>query len=395
MTATRSPSIDPMHFRNVLGQLPTGVAVVCASGPDGQPVGMTVGSFGSVSLDPPLVSFMPAKSSQSWQALEASGGDFCVSILSAPQEGVCRAIAARSTDKFEGVSWRKSRRGIPIIEGCVAYVECTLHAVHDAGDHWVVLARVLELDVEVTDAYPLLFFRGGYGSFGPLSVAIGDPGLYHDLWLVDLVRPAMEQLAHDLDGEVEAAALVAGEMVVLAAAGKGRRFTSPARVGRRYPFVPPLGSAFVVWGDPQNVDLWLSDKSITPEHRKALHRLIERVGDIGAVVMAGHQPMLRVETLGAQLDAGTSDVSTAEFRDAALRALDIYCPEFRPGGEYDVRWVTAPVFGPDGRIALMITASGPPHPLSSSEAEELVLRIKEAAALASSAIADSPEGRKG
>ena len=206
MTETRSPSIDPMHFRNVLGQLPTGVAVVCASGPDGLPVGMTVGSFGSVSLDPPLVAFMQAKSSRSWRALDASGETFCVSILSASQEGVCRTIAARSTDKFEGVSWRKSRRGTPIIEGCVAYVECTVHAVHDAGDHSVVLARVLELDVEATDAYPLLFFRGGYGSFGPLSVAIGDPGIYHDLWLVDLVRPAMEQLAHDLDGEVQAAA---------------------------------------------------------------------------------------------------------------------------------------------------------------------------------------------
>ena len=388
MTAMRSSSIDPIRFRNVLGQLPTGVAVVCANGADGQPVGMTVGSFGSVSLDPPLVSFMPAKSSQSWQALEAAGETFCVSILSAHQEGVCRAIAARSTDKFEGVRWRKSHRGSPIIEGCIAYVECTVYAVHDAGDHWIVLARVLDLEVEASDAYPLLFFRGGYGSFGPLSVAIGDPGVYHDLWLVDLVRPSMEQLAHELDGEVAAAALIAGEMVVLAAAGKGRPFESPVRVGRRYPFVPPLGSAFVAWGDSQNADLWLSDKSITPAHAQALHRLIERIRDTGAVVMAGHQPMLRVETMGAQLDAGAADVSTADFRDAALRALDIYCPEFVAGGEYDVRWVTAPVIGPDGHILLMITASGPARSLSSDEAEDLVRRVKEAAALASSAIAD-------
>ena len=158
--------IDPKWFREVLGQYPTGVVVVTAISPNGDAVGMTVGSFASVSLDPPLVAFIPAKLSSSWKALRESGRSFCVNVLAADQENVCRAVAMRKDNKFDGIPWVPSRYGNPVVAGSVAYIDCELEMTHDAGDHDIVIGRVLEL--EVTSAgYPLVFFRGGYGSFSP------------------------------------------------------------------------------------------------------------------------------------------------------------------------------------------------------------------------------------
>src|SRR4051794_21215683 len=107
---------DPRWFREVLGQYPTGVCVVTAIDDDGAGSGFVVGSFTSVSLDPPLVAFFPDKRSTSWPKIHR-GGKFCVNILSASQEDLCRQFAAKGGDKFSGVEWRRSGSGSPIIGG--------------------------------------------------------------------------------------------------------------------------------------------------------------------------------------------------------------------------------------------------------------------------------------
>lgn len=159
--------IDSATFRRVLGHYPTGVCVVTAAGEDGAPVGMVVGSFTSVSLDPPLVAFFPAKSSGSWPRIERVGR-FCVNVLASDQQGLCRQIASPGPDKFAGVSHRVSGNGSPILDGVVAWIDCTLHAVHEAGDHYIALGRVAALEVERPDR-PLLFFQGSYGEFALLQ----------------------------------------------------------------------------------------------------------------------------------------------------------------------------------------------------------------------------------
>jgi len=93
--------IDPAVFRQVLGSYPTGVCAITALGPDGQPVGMVVGTFTSVSLDPPLVGFLPDKNSSTWPLIEGAGR-FCVNALGADQQATCRSLAARGPDKFAG-----------------------------------------------------------------------------------------------------------------------------------------------------------------------------------------------------------------------------------------------------------------------------------------------------
>lgn len=154
---------DSATFRRVLGHYPTGVCVVTAVEQDGVATGMVVGSFTSVSLDPPLVAFFPAKSSTSWPRIEQAG-KFCVNVLASDQQALCKQFATSGGDKFAGVSHRVSANGSPILDGVVAWIDCTLEAVHKAGDHYIVLGRVVALEAS-TPGRPLLFFQGAYGEF--------------------------------------------------------------------------------------------------------------------------------------------------------------------------------------------------------------------------------------
>jgi 3-hydroxy-9,10-secoandrosta-1,3,5(10)-triene-9,17-dione monooxygenase reductase component len=162
-----SVATDPKSFRRVLGRYPTGVCVITAMQADGKPVGMAVGSFSSVSLDPSLVAFFPDRSSTSWPKIETAGR-FCANILAEHQEPLCRAFSSQTESKFAGISHRLSGNGAPILDDVVAWIDCDLHAVHEAGDHFIVLSEVRALDVERPHK-PLLFFQGGYGQFSPLA----------------------------------------------------------------------------------------------------------------------------------------------------------------------------------------------------------------------------------
>ncbi|MGE4321414.1 MAG: flavin reductase family protein [Sphingobium sp.] len=164
---TAVPSFDDATFRRVLGHYPTGVCVVTAVEADGAPTGMVVGSFTSVSLDPPLVAFFPDRKSTSWPRIEKVG-KFCVNVLGSDQQPLCRQFAASGTDKFAGVTHRVSANGSPILDGVVAWIDCTLDVVHEGGDHFIVLGRVVALEVDRPTS-PLLFFQGGYGAFAQLT----------------------------------------------------------------------------------------------------------------------------------------------------------------------------------------------------------------------------------
>lgn len=155
-------TIDPADFRKVLGSYPTGVCVITALN-EGKPAGMVVGTFTSVSLDPPLVGFFPDKSSSSWPLIEKAG-HFCVNVMGSDQQDVCRSVSAKGEAKFVGVKYALSDHNLPIIANSIASIECELYSVTEAGDHWFVLGRVLRMET-VREDDPMLFHLGRYGGF--------------------------------------------------------------------------------------------------------------------------------------------------------------------------------------------------------------------------------------
>ena len=155
---------DSQTFRNVLGHFCSGIVIVTGAAGD-EPVGLTAQSFSSLSLDPPLVLFCPARTSTSWPRIAATG-HFCVNVLGDHQEQLCRDFARTGVDKFAGVGWAPGISGAPVLDGSIAYLDCAITEVHDGGDHLIVIGEVVDLgvrDLELLQAGPLLFYKGGYG----------------------------------------------------------------------------------------------------------------------------------------------------------------------------------------------------------------------------------------
>ncbi len=163
---------DALRFRQVLGHFPTGVTVVTGLVPTPpgsdlapKPSGLTIGSFTSVSLDPPLVGFLPAFTSDSWQEIGPTGV-FCVNVLADDQVELCWRFAKEADDRFEGVEWTPApATGCPILAGAGAWIDCEVEQVHDIGDHWFVVGRVLALDHADPWPNPMVFYRGKIGGY--------------------------------------------------------------------------------------------------------------------------------------------------------------------------------------------------------------------------------------
>lgn len=250
--------VSPQEFRRALAHYPTGVAVVTAVGSDGSPVAMVVGTFTSVSLDPPLVGFLADRAGNSWQAIREAG-HFCVSVLGADHEHVCRAFATKSPDRFDHAI-AVTEAGRPRLDDAALWVDCEIEDVITAGDHDFVLGRVRHLGVGDESALPLLFLRGGYGAPRIASLQAVAPGLGPVLRLADAVRPEIEAVARELGHECVVLATVDSQVVMLAAAGmESAAGSSRTHVGSTFPLAAPLAAVFMAWASPEEQRLWLAE----------------------------------------------------------------------------------------------------------------------------------------
>ena len=161
-SALRPQAPDSSSYRTVLGHFATGVVLVTALDGD-EPVGMACNSFTSLSLEPPLVLFCAAKSSSTWPRIQAAG-KWAANFLDEDGEELCRLFAQKGADRFARISYTPGRTGSPILEDALAFVDCETIDEHDAGDHLIVVGRVIELGYQA-EGKPLLFYRGGYGRF--------------------------------------------------------------------------------------------------------------------------------------------------------------------------------------------------------------------------------------
>jgi 3-hydroxy-9,10-secoandrosta-1,3,5(10)-triene-9,17-dione monooxygenase reductase component len=163
---TSDSDLAPQRLRRILGHFATGLTVITAATADG-PAGFTCQSFSSLSLDPALVSFSPARSSSTWPLLRKAGR-FTVNILPAEHQHLAAQFARSGTNKFAGVDHSPSPLGNPVLDQALAWVDCELHQEYDGGDHTIVVGAVRALSARA-DAEPLLFYKGDY--FGVLSRA--------------------------------------------------------------------------------------------------------------------------------------------------------------------------------------------------------------------------------
>ncbi|HEY0813993.1 MAG TPA: flavin reductase family protein [Pseudonocardia sp.] len=161
MTRDAPPGpVSSAVMREVLGHFVSGIVVVTAADVDG-PLGFTCQSFASLSLEPPLVSFAPARTSTTWPRIRAVG-TFCVNVLAAGHENVSAGFARSGVDKFAGVAWEPGPCGAPVLDGVSAWIDCELWAEYDGGDHTIAVGRVLDLGADPSRP-ALLYYRGRYG----------------------------------------------------------------------------------------------------------------------------------------------------------------------------------------------------------------------------------------
>lgn len=159
-------AVTPDRMRDVLGHFCSGITIITAYTPAG-PVGFTCQSFSSLSLDPPLVCFSPARSSTTWPKIREAGS-FAVNVLADDHHGISNGFARSGADKFAGVQWEHAPSGAPILDGVVAWADCSLWAEYDGGDHTIVAAAVEELHAAPGKS-PLLYFQGSYHRAQPHS----------------------------------------------------------------------------------------------------------------------------------------------------------------------------------------------------------------------------------
>jgi len=155
--------IDPSQFRQLLGRFATGVTILTLATPEGGPLGMTANSVASVSLQPPLLSVCVDREAEMHDViLEAP--EFVVNVLASPQEALARRFSDKHENRFDGVGYHLSPEGLILLDGVLAHMVCERHATHPAGDHTIVLGRVV--GGATGDGRPLLYYRGGYAALG-------------------------------------------------------------------------------------------------------------------------------------------------------------------------------------------------------------------------------------
>ncbi len=157
------PTFDQRQFRDALAQFPTGVTIVCARAGETRYVGFTANSFSSVSLDPPLIMWTIARKSASLAAFE-SAERYSINVLSSAHDELARRFSRPHADRFAGVTHRLGWADAPLIDGCVAWLECKHFARHTAGDHLIFVGEVVM--VERARGAALIFHRGRFTDTG-------------------------------------------------------------------------------------------------------------------------------------------------------------------------------------------------------------------------------------
>lgn len=351
-TEPQTRHITPRHYRDVLGHYPTGVAVVTARGSGEEPIGMAVGSFTAVSLDPPLVAFLPDRGSSTFPAIRKAG-IFCVNVLAGGQEELCRSFATKGADRFGGTKWHPARHtGSPILEDAVAWIDCEIGDVHEAGDHLIVVGRVVDLHVQ-TPTLPLLFFQGGYGTFAPRSLVMATRGrLTESVRMADAARHEFERLAADVGLECRVFAKEEDHIVIVATAGSADGIDP---VGAVLPFFPPFfGYTIAAWGSTATRQEWYDafPAKLSEDDRRSFDDVLDAIRRRGWALTFESAGAREAQALvEAMAKYGRTPDLERRLTDAGRRVTGLDNPaDLDEHTARKVRTITAPVIGRNGPV---------------------------------------------
>jgi flavin reductase (DIM6/NTAB) family NADH-FMN oxidoreductase RutF len=376
MSETATTPIDQKLFREVTGHYPTGVAVVTGRADDGELLALVVGTFSSVSLDPPLVSFMPMKTSRTFARLRDCA-TLCVNIVGGHQENEVMTIAQRWANKFEGIDWFPSPSGDPVLADSVAWIDTRPTRTVDAGDHWIVLCEVTELAV-TNPVSPLIFFQGGYGSFVCTSLMAR---MNHE------ILPAIHA-AHSARSEVEALAARIGceasvltatspdEMaVVLSATAPG--LDRESSLARRVPIVPPIGDTYVFDQSSEAQERWIAKLRDCGEEQTALYRerleFVRQHGYLAAFLPAeGASAYAELREATRSFESGRmTPAQERQMRDSIRRSRIDYRPrDIADEERYDLGSLVFPVRDLDGGHTLTLRLAHLPQRVLGSQVKQ-------------------------
>jgi flavin reductase (DIM6/NTAB) family NADH-FMN oxidoreductase RutF len=271
MSTNTSTVIDPSIFRNVMGHYPTGVVVVTGRDPDGEVLAMVVGTFSSVSMEPPLVSFMPMKTSRTFEKMRDCES-LCINILGGEQEDIVLTVAQRWQNKLDGIDWFPSPSGDPVLADSVAWIDTRIRDTVEAGDHWIALCEVCDLAV-TNPVSPLIFFQGGYGSFVCTSLmARMDHEILPAIHAAHAARPQIEELASSLGCEVSVFTAVSRDEMAVVLSATAAGVDRADGLAHRIPMVPPIGDTYVFDQDPPTQERWLGKLRDADDEIREMHR---------------------------------------------------------------------------------------------------------------------------
>lgn len=355
---TTSQSAAPRsHWRDVLGHYPTGVTIVTSVTATGEPVGMVVGTFTSVSQDPPLVGFLPQRTSRTYAQVVAAGR-FRASVLSVGHEALCRDFfSVPPEERFSGDGWVYDEHGIPRVGDATAWFDATVHSVLPAGDHDMVLGLVEDLGLGPrTDRVPLVFLNGGYGTFTTPQDALHPDDFGGRLRVATAVGGTVRQLAMELGVEVALSTVVRNETVVLTSGSGESRY-----VGTAFPFAAPMDPGFAAWSTPAARHLWVDRgrRLLAPDDDPAgldtlSERILTLIRDQGYAISFG-------QTMG---EGFSRDVAAAGGDRRALSATwrmfgagyAAYADDPRP--EVHATAIQVPIFDAEGLPAYELVVAG-------------------------------------
>lgn len=347
-------------WRAVLGDYPTGVTAITSTGADGEPIGMIVGTFMAVSESPALVGFLPVTSSRSFAEIRRNG-TFCANVLGAEHEDLCRRLAARAEDRFDPELWETSGLGNPRLTDAVSWFDARITRVTEVGDHCFVVAEVADFGVgDGRSGLPLLYLKGGYGSFAVPSLGFDLPGLGGQLRAAEGVRGVLDRLAEETGAECALSALIDDSVVVIAAANLLPSRPRTGMVGLNFPFSAPLAPAFVAWAPPERKKLWEENSRhlLGRVDREFIARLLDAVRETGYALTIG-EAFDELDEVAGALDAPRSEFAGVmrRMRASAEQAL-APTPAAGAGEQRPVTSVQFPVFDAGGQVRFELVLSG-------------------------------------